>query len=190
MRLLEPLAFWSCITDNGDLACLIAEAAARRHERKSFAQYGWTMTPLVRVERVEGSPLAALRRASSRGSLGRDIIAGFDILWPVLRAQGVATGRNVVVYHGGVEDIEVGVEVDSRFEEAGDVKRSRTPAGDAAAVTHWGDYSAMQPAYAALETWFQSSGRRSAGVSWEIYGHWADDPSQRRTDIYRLLAPT
>jgi effector-binding domain-containing protein len=116
-------------------------------------------------------------------------VGGFDTVWPVLRAQGVATGRNVVVYHGGLDDIEIGVEVDSPFEESGDVRRSRTPAGDAAAVTHWGDYSAMQPAYAALDTWCQDSGRRFGGVSWEVYGHWAEDPSERRTDIYRLLAP-
>jgi effector-binding domain-containing protein len=133
--------------------------------------------------------MAAVRRTSSRGSLGTDIIAGLDIVWPVLRAQGVATGRNVVVYHGGLDDIEIGVEVNSEIEEAGDVRRSRTPQGEVAAVTHWGDYSAMQPAYEALERWCQSSGRRSAGVSWEVYGHWAEDPSERRTDIYRLLAP-
>jgi effector-binding domain-containing protein len=146
------------------------------------------MAPTVRVERVEATPLAAVRRTSSRGSLGPDIIAGFDTIWPVLRAQGVTTGRNVVVYHGGLDDIEIGVEVASPFEERGDVRRSRTPEGDVAAVTHWGDYSAMQPAYAALDNWCQSSGRRSTGVSWEVYGHWAEDPSERRTDIYRLLA--
>jgi effector-binding domain-containing protein len=147
------------------------------------------MAPTVRVERVAAIALAAVRKTSSRGSLGRDIIAGLDTVWPVLRAQGVSTGRNVVVYHGSLDDIEIGVEVDSPFEEAGDVRRSRTPEGEAAAVTHWGDYSAMQPAYEALESWFESSGRRSAGVSWEVYGHWADEPSERRTDIFRLLPP-
>jgi effector-binding domain-containing protein len=146
------------------------------------------MAPTVRVERVEATPLAAVRRTSSRGSLGRDIIAGFDAVWPVLRAQGVVTGRNVVVYHGGLDDIEIAVEVNSPFEETDAVRRSQTPEGDAAAVTHWGDYSAMQPAYEALDHWCHSSGRRSAGVSWEVYGHWAEDPSERRTDIYRLLA--
>jgi effector-binding domain-containing protein len=147
------------------------------------------MAPTVRVERVAATPLAAVRRTSSRESLGPDIIAGFDAVWPVLRAQGVVTGKNVVVYHGGLDDIEIGVEVNSPFEEACDVRRSRTPEGDAAAVTHWGDYSAMHPAYEALEHWCQSSGRSSTGVSWEVYGHWAEDPSERRTDIYRLLAP-
>ena len=105
------------------------------------------MAPTVRVEHVAANGLAAVRKTSSRGSLGRDIVAGLDVVWPVLRAQSVSTGRNVVVYHGSVDDIEVGVEVDSPFHEAGEVRRSRTPEGDAAAVTHWGDYSAMQPAY-------------------------------------------
>lgn len=94
-----------------------------------------------------------------------------------------------MVYHGGLDDIEIGVEVESPFEETDDVRRSRTPEGEAAAVTHWGDYAAMQPAYSALEHWFESSGRRSSGVSLEVYGHWAEDPSERRTDIYQLLAP-
>jgi effector-binding domain-containing protein len=147
------------------------------------------MAPTVRVERVKATLLAAVRKTSSRGSLGLDIVAGLDIVWPVLRAQGVATGRNVVVYHGSVDDIEIGVEVDSDFAEAGDVRRSQTPEGEVAAVTHWGDYGAMQPAYAAFERWCQSSGRPFAGESWEVYGHWAEDPSERRTDIYRLLAP-
>jgi hypothetical protein len=49
----------------------------------------------------------------------------------------------------------------------------------------------MAPAYAALEQWFRETGRRPAGVSWEVYGDWDDDPAKRRTDVYFLLeAPT
>ena len=31
-------------------------------------------------------------------------------------------------------------------------------------------------------------GPRLAGVSWEVYGDWDDDPAKRRTDIYHLCA--
>jgi effector-binding domain-containing protein len=143
----------------------------------------------VRLERVEARPLAAVRRASSRESLGRDIIAALDVVWPVIRAQPVAPGRNVVIYHGGLDDIEIGVEVVGDFQEVGAVRRSQTPSGEAAAATHWGDYSAMAPAYRALEQWCESRGRRSAGIQWEVYGHWAEDPAERRTDIHFLLEP-
>jgi hypothetical protein len=26
-------------------------------------------------------------------------------------------------------------------------------------------------------------------VNWEVYGDWADDPADRRTDVYFLLRP-
>jgi len=54
---------------------------------------------------------------------------------------------------------------------------------------HWGAYSEMAPAYAALEQWCRAHGRRQAGLSWEVYGDWSDDPAQLRTDSYFLLEP-
>ena len=47
----------------------------------------------------------------------------------------------------------------------------------------------MDGAYAALTQWCADSKRRTAGVSWEVYGDWEDDPAKRRTDIYFLLQP-
>jgi effector-binding domain-containing protein len=47
----------------------------------------------------------------------------------------------------------------------------------------------MAPVYQALEQWCASNGRRSAGVSWEVYGDPAEPPAQTRTDIYFLLEP-
>jgi uncharacterized protein YndB with AHSA1/START domain len=47
----------------------------------------------------------------------------------------------------------------------------------------------MAPAYAAIEQWWTAHGCRPAGGSWEVYGDWADDPGQRRTDIYFRLEP-
>jgi hypothetical protein len=44
----------------------------------------------------------------------------------------------------------------------------------------------MAPAYAAVEAWCATNGRKS-GATWEVYGDWDDDPTKRRTDIYFLL---
>jgi effector-binding domain-containing protein len=150
-------------------------------------RYPEPVLPSVRVERVEARPLAVVRRTSSRKGLPRDIIAGLDVVWPVLRSQGVVTGQNVVIYRGGVGELEIGVEVPNGFDETAEVRRSATPAGDAVSATHWGEYSAMRPAYDAIQSWCDAHGRRGTGVSWEVYGDWADDPADLRTDIYVLL---
>jgi hypothetical protein len=94
-----------------------------------------------------------------------------------------------VVYFGGPWHIEAGVEVLGDFVAAGEVRHTHTPAGAAGTTTHWSEYSDMAGAYAALERWCAANGRRPTGKSWEVYGDWAEDPQQRRTDIYLLLAP-
>jgi len=100
----------------------------------------------------------------------------------------VQTGHNVVLYFGGLAHIEAGVEVFGDFVDVGGVRHSQTPAGPAVTTAHWGEYAEMAGAYAALERWCAANGRQPTGTSWEVYGDWTDDPLQRRTDIYLLLA--
>src|SRR5437773_11929992 len=142
----------------------------------------------VRVEKVSRRQLAAVRGATSRAELPRTILKLLDTVWPVLRAQQVLTGHNVVMYFGGLAHIEAGVEVFGDFVDVGDVRHSQTPAGPVVTTAHWGEYSEMAGAYAALQRWCAASDREQTGTSWEVYGDWADDPQQRRTDIYLLLA--
>ena len=138
---------------------------------------------------VEAQPrrIAAMSGATSRAELPRTILTLLDTVWPVLRGQHVKTGHNVVVYFGGLAHIEAGVEVFGDFVDAGGVRHSQTPAGPAATTAHWGDYSEMAGAYAALQRWCSANGREQTGTSWEVYGDWAEDPEERRTDIYLLL---
>jgi len=146
----------------------------------------------VRTERLGPRPLAAIRATAARARLGAEIIRLLDVVWPALREQGVRTGHNVVVYHGGdgaTLEIEAGVETFSAFEERGEVRNSSTPAGEIATTAHFGEYSEMGGAYAALERWCRENGRPPGGVSWEVYGDWEDDPARRRTDVYVLLEP-
>ncbi|TMC46157.1 MAG: AraC family transcriptional regulator [Chloroflexi bacterium] len=142
----------------------------------------------IRVEEAAPRQLAVARGGASRAELGRTILKLLDTVWPVLRDQRVRTGHNVVVYFGGLAHIEAGVEVFGDFVDKGDVRHSQTPAGPAVTTAHWGEYSEMAPAYAALERWCATNGRQQTGTSWEVYGDWADDATERRTDIYLLLA--
>ena len=115
-----------------------------------------------------------------------------NLVWPVLREQDVRTGHNVVVYwgaDGALITIDAGVEVFTDFSDRGEVRRICTPSGDVATTAHYGEYADMGAAYEALEEWCNASGRRQAGVNWEVYGDWDDDPVKRRTDVYFLLEP-
>jgi effector-binding domain-containing protein len=157
---------------------------------------GWLDSPSmsyeVRIERVYPRPLAAIGTTTTHQRLGADIVRLLDMIWPVLREQNVRTGHNVVVYHGsngGTLRVDVGVEAFSEFAGRGEIRRTSTPAGEVATTAHLGEYSDLALAYAALERWCTESGRRPAGVSWEVYGDWDDDPARRRTEVFLLLGP-
>jgi effector-binding domain-containing protein len=139
----------------------------------------------------EPQQLAAIRTTAAQSRLGAAIIAELDKVWPVLRAQGVPTGHNVVIYYGGEPEalqIAVGVQVPEGFTADGEIQPVFTPSGEAATIAHFGDYAEMHGAYQALGEWCASNERARTGVSWEVYGDWDDDPAKRRTDIYVQLA--
>jgi len=147
----------------------------------------------VRTEQAQPRPLAAIRARIPRDRVGENIIAMLDVIWPVLRAQGAVTGHNVVIYNGaedGLLTVDVGVEVPAGFAADGDVRPAATPSGEVAATAHFGDYARLGDAYTALEQWCASHGRRPAGVNWEVYGDWDDDPAKVRTDVHFLLEPS
>jgi effector-binding domain-containing protein len=99
-------------------------------------------------------------------------------------------GQNVFVYHArpdDIADVEFGVGVAAAFAPIGRVQYSEVPGGDVATTTHWGDYAGLGAAHEAVVAWCRSEHRTLAGISWEVYGHWHDDPAKRRTGIYQLL---
>jgi effector-binding domain-containing protein len=150
------------------------------------------VTGEVRAEHVGPRVLAGIRTSTSRPELGSKIVRTLDRIWPALRAAGVRTGHNVVIYRGGNArdlEIEVGVETFTEFGDLGEIRRVLTPTGEVATTAHFGDYSEMGPAYAAMERWCASHARRATGISWEVYGDWEDDPRKRRTDLFFLLEP-
>jgi effector-binding domain-containing protein len=100
-------------------------------------------------------------------------------------------GQNIFVYRkagGGNVDVQFGVGARNPFAAVGEVTYANLPTGRVATATHWGDYSRIGEAHAAVTAWCHEHGHALEGTSWEIYGHWNDDPAKRRTDVYYLLA--
>lgn len=141
----------------------------------------------VAVKQVESQPLAVVRRQASLQSLSTVIPAACGLVWDALKAMNIRGGRHVALYWDNQINLEVGTEVDSSFAGTADVIRSETPAGRVLTTAHFGLYERLGDAHAAIRDWAKQNQESLAGPNWEIYGHWTDDLSQLRTDVFYLL---
>src|SRR6202451_703140 len=144
------------------------------------------MTYTFDVQRVESQPIAVVRRRASLQQLTSVVPQACGIVWNFVKALQIPAGRHVAVYLDGEITLEVGVEVFAPFKGDGNVYRSSTPAGLTLTTVHWGPYDQLAAAHQAIRDW-ASPKHALAGLNWEVYGHWNDDPSQLRTDVYYLL---
>ena len=146
----------------------------------------------VTVQSTPSRPIAAVQIRLPIADVPRRFADYLHQVYSAARGGALdLDGQNVFVYSGdgdGQTDIEFGVGVRSTFERAGSVSLSATPSGTTATTTHWGDYAGLGAAHAAVLRWCRDQGRSLAGPRWEVYGHWSDDPSARRTDVFYLLS--
>ena len=149
------------------------------------------MTNPIDVAQVAAQPLAAVRGRVTLADIPAKMLPKMDAVWAFIRANGFkGTGHNVWVYRprqDGAMDVQVGVQVAAPVVPAGDVVCSATPSGTAAHTFHYGEYDALPQVHQALGRWCAEHGHAPAGVNWEVYGDWDDDPAKRRTDVYWLL---
>ena len=142
----------------------------------------------VRFVRAEPIVIAAVRKKASPNQLSSVIPSGCGEVWQFIRNTSLAhSGLNVAVYYDGEINLECGVIVNEPFAGDGVVLCSHTPAGEVATVAYFGPYDRLYEANDAIIARCQADNRKLAGPSWEIYGHWNDDPSQLRTDVFYLL---
>jgi hypothetical protein len=84
-------------------------------------------------------------------------------------------------------EMEPGVIITRAFAPFGDVVPSSLPAGRAAHFRHAGPYEGIPGAWQTLFAWCSAQRLSLAGVNWEIYGDWNDDPMKLETSMYALL---
>jgi len=145
----------------------------------------------VRTLQVQPQLIAVVRFRSRPADLSSTVPAACGEVWEYMRAAGLPRpGRHVALYLDGAVTVEAGAEVAAPFPETSRVICSRTPGGWVAASTHIGSYQQLGLAHEAIHTWCDEQGQVLAGPNWEVYGHWTDDLSQLRTDIFYLLDPS
>jgi len=149
----------------------------------------------VSLETTEPRLIAAAHARVPMGSIPRVFGRYLDQVYAAKKAGSVELdGQNVFLYHWSPErpdelDVDFGVGATKRFAAVGSVVPVMVPGGECARTTHWGSYAGLPGAHSAIHEWLRVNPRRHSGVSWEVYGHWTDDESRLRTDIYYLLEP-
>lgn len=147
----------------------------------------------IRIVRTAAMPFAAVVLRTTFSRLPKETIACYDALYSLISAGKLTKqGHNIAMYRNvdkNEVDVEIGVQVSAPFEDLGQVVFREIPAGSAATLTYYGPYSGLPAAHSSVIEWARKTGAELAGVNWEIYGDWSDDPAQLRTDIFHLLAP-
>ena len=136
----------------------------------------------VSVLNVPAQPIRVVRSRATRLNLPIQIRAAFDQFYSNFKSHGEL---NIAFYPGsdirGDFEICCGVQVESGGND-------QTPGGAVAITTHMGPYTALKGAHSAIHKWVRENGYTFAGPSWEVYGHWSEDPAQLRTDVFYLLS--
>jgi hypothetical protein len=136
----------------------------------------------VEVKQVPEQPIAAVRGLTTMANLPARIRELFDQFYAGFKGKG---GLNIVFYPGPGVGGEFEIACGVQLEQGGNAS---TPGGTVATTVYMGPYNQMKPAHVAIHEWARENNRPLAGPSWEVYGHWTEDPAQLRTDIYYLLS--
>ncbi len=148
----------------------------------------------IEVAEAEATPTVVMVGTTTFDELSTTIGRLINPVWAYIRSSDLVPGHNVVLYKGAVHrpggaEIEVGVEVDRRIEDApaGGVRGSELPGGRVVRTMHRGPYNRVRGAYEALDAWCLGNGEALGGPTWEIYGDWDDDSTRlEATVVYKL----
>ena len=154
---------------------------------------GTPAEPLVTLQHATPRAIAAVRARLPISHVPASFTTYLNQVYAAARYGAIPLdGQNIFVYRGGASgedaDADFGVGVRSPFESHGAVTCRELPTGECAVATHWGDYAQLDVTHDAVLAWCRANGRAPTGTRWEVYGHWTDDPTRRRTDVYYELS--
>jgi effector-binding domain-containing protein len=150
----------------------------------------------ISVKVVDSMPLAAVRRQVTAANLPQEVVKA--PIWQLVESRGLKSlGQTVLIFHdrgsemlryqpGGVA-VDVGVVLHEPFEGDQVLQCVLTPAGRVAWARHYGHYELLPTIHGDIRAWCAAQGHQIAGINWEHYGHWHEEPERRITDVYYLL---
>jgi effector-binding domain-containing protein len=142
----------------------------------------------IHLQHVEPRPIASVRRRATHEQLSKVVPEACGEVWRFLHATHAPhLGLNLAIYWDGEIDLECGVLVPRPFADPDTVTCSQTPGGLVASATHIGPYDRLGETHRAICDWCATEHHRMAGPSWEIYGHWDEDPAKLLTEVFYLL---
>ena len=149
------------------------------------------------LETVEEHALAVVLERVRQCDIGARVMPNLDTVYAFLKQHQQLRfpgAHNVLLYRSkdpqtdGKMHVEYGVQVRQAFERTGEVFASATPVGRIATATHVGPYERLGDTHASVQRWCRANHHNLAGIDWEIYGDWNDDPTQLETNVCYLLA--
>ncbi|MGE0151402.1 MAG: GyrI-like domain-containing protein [Reyranellaceae bacterium] len=148
----------------------------------------------IATDHAEERIVAAVRLRVAPAAIAIAFRDASDKVWRFLHQhEGLRQqGHNVFIYrHDSLGDgkmqIDFGVQVSRRFADDGDVLCVTTPAGPVATTLHRGPYHRLHETHASIRRWCRENGHEVAGIDWEIYGDWNEDPARLETQVCHLL---
>jgi hypothetical protein len=150
----------------------------------------------ISVKVVDSMPLAAVRRQVTAKTLPQEVVKA--PIWSLVESRGLKSlGQTVLIFHdrdnemlrfqpGGVT-VDVGVLLSEPFEGDRALQCVLTPAGRVAWARHHGHYELLPTIHGDIRAWCAAEGHMIAGINWEHFGHWHEEPERRITDVYYLL---
>jgi len=151
----------------------------------------------IDIETVAEQPLAAVLERVRRREIGARVVPNLDKVYAFLKLHQELRfpgAHNVLLYRrkddpqtDGKMHVEYAVQVRGVFARTDEVFASATPSGRTATATHVGPYERLGETHEAVQRWCKAGHYELAGVDWEIYGDWNDDPAKLATKVCYLL---
>ena len=145
----------------------------------------------VQLVQVAARSFAGVRRTTARSDIPRILLAGLDVVWPVVRREARSSiGHNIALYRklgGNRVELECGVEVEPPFEPVGEVSLRWTPVGTAAHARHIGGPEGLGETYDAINDWLREHGSPPVDRYWEDYDDVDEHGSLVGIDVFMLL---